>query len=95
MASFQGEMYYTVDHPHGRDQGFPKAWALDQKHHHHLGTCETCNFPGLIPREILGMGPRNLCFNKPSPGDSEAYQGLRTAVEGSAFWGLGSRAYRF
>ena len=45
-----------------------KVWSLDQEHQHHLKTCQKCKSLGSRPRptesEILGMGPRNLHFNK-------------------------------
>lgn len=44
------------------------AWFGDQ--YHHLGTRPKCKFSEPPPRPpasgILGEGPRNLCFNRPS-----------------------------
>lgn len=53
-----------------------KVWFLDRQQLHCSVICNKCKLSTFDLRytesEVLGVGPRNLCFNKP-PSDSNAH----------------------
>lgn len=51
------------------DRNF-QMWSPYWQHQHPQRTCKKCKFEGLynLPHQDLGVGPDNLCFNKPLGG---------------------------